>query len=209
MHRLSTLLLALALLGAACGSGDDVVSGAAVAQPAATGEDPGADPEEPTDEEPEGPAVDQSTTTTTTVTTAPPTTTTTTTVETTTTTEEPPAEPGPYPVGELAVDIELPFGGSQAYTISCTGDTASLRGEVDLPAEAMCLRLADPSVQDLLINGFPPDQACTLQFGSEHQARFTGSLDGERVDFSVNRFDGCGISAWDGTLADVLPDADL
>jgi len=219
MKRLMMSLLALSLLAAACGSdGDDPVSGAVVVE---SGGESG-DPQDTTTEvessigidgESEGPVIDEDDTPTTTAgasTTVEPTTV----PETVTTVEgepgdtEPPTGDGPYPAAELMIDVALPSGASQVYSITCAGEKANVVGTVDLSADGMCSRLLDPSVQDLLINGFPRNIACTQQFGSAHRAQFTGSLDGAAVDFSVGRNDGCGIDAWDRTFADVLPPAD-
>ncbi len=220
MHRLLTFLFALALVAAACGSDDGVQSGAAVLDSPAEGDDTTDTTDEgdtdAVDGEGDGDAATDDTdgsaaeTTTTTIGGTDPT--------------EPAPEPDPdpgdgeepevtigagiYPVGELAIDVTLPGGGTQAYTISCLGDTATLLGDFDTAAEAMCTRLADAAVQELLIDGFPVDQACTALFGSEHRAQLVGTLDGAAVDFSVGRNDGCGIDAWDRVLVDIVPSAD-
>jgi hypothetical protein len=42
----------------------------------------------------------------------------------------------------------------------------------------------------------PPDpsQACTLVYGGPEEAHVTGTLDGEAVDVTIDRADGCGIA---------------
>jgi hypothetical protein len=42
----------------------------------------------------------------------------------------------------------------------------------------------------------PPDpaQACTLVYGGPEKAHVTGTLDGEAVDVTIDRADGCGIA---------------
>lgn len=124
-----------------------------------------------------------------------------------------PIQFGSYPVGELTIEVTNPDGSTMNYTIACLGDTATLTGDWDTAADgpggtaadAMCNRLADPNVQELLINGLADDLVCTEQYGSAHVARITGTLDGAEVALDVDRADGCGIDAWDRRLAGVLP----
>ncbi len=124
-----------------------------------------------------------------------------------------PIQFGSYPIGELAVEITHPDGSVQTYVIGCLGDTATLTGDIDtsgdrpgaVTADVMCTRLADPAVQQRLVDGPPADEVCTLQFGSGHKAVLTGRLDDQPIDTEVDRADGCGIADWDGLLADILP----
>jgi hypothetical protein len=46
-----------------------------------------------------------------------------------------------------------------------------------------------------------PERACTLQYGGPEQAHMTGTLDGEPVDVTVKRTDGCGIAEYDALFA--------
>jgi hypothetical protein len=39
-----------------------------------------------------------------------------------------------------------------------------------------------------------PTRACTLQYGGPEKAHVTGTLDGEPVDVTIDRSDGCGIA---------------
>jgi hypothetical protein len=41
-----------------------------------------------------------------------------------------------------------------------------------------------------------PERACTQQYGGPEKARVTGTLDGEPVDVTIDRADGCGIAAY-------------
>jgi hypothetical protein len=49
-----------------------------------------------------------------------------------------------------------------------------------------------------------PDQACTEIYGGAQRAEITGTVDGERVDATFQRTNGCEIEAWDALLG-VLP----
>jgi hypothetical protein len=42
-----------------------------------------------------------------------------------------------------------------------------------------------------------PDAACTQQYGGPERAHVTGTLEGEPVDVTLNRADGCGIAAYE------------
>jgi hypothetical protein len=49
-----------------------------------------------------------------------------------------------------------------------------------------------------------PDQACTEIYGGAQRAEISGTVDGEPVDASFQRTNGCEIEAWDALLG-VLP----
>lgn len=133
--------------------------------------------------------------------------------ETTAPAADEPLGAGSYPIGELTVSWGSPLAEEQIYTISCLGDTATLSGNWDqstdtigdIAADKMCSRLADGDVQSRLINGEPADQVCTQVFGSDHSALVTGELDGNEVNTSFHRSNGCGIDDWDVLMNDVLP----
>lgn len=126
------------------------------------------------------------------------------------TSEEPtlPDEPlgaGPYPIAELT--IEYTDGtDTVTYGITCLGDTATLIGSIaGVVDQRACLALADSAVQARLIDGPPDDQTCSAVFGGPDEAVITGRVDDQSVDASVNLRNGCGISDWNGLLADLLP----
>jgi hypothetical protein len=43
----------------------------------------------------------------------------------------------------------------------------------------------------------PPDLMCTQIYGGPEEAEITGTLDGEQVQASVSRQNGCEIDRWD------------
>lgn len=137
-----------------------------------------------------------------------------TTPETTSPGADEPLGGGSYPIGELTVSWGHPLAEEQNYTISCLGDTATLTGDWDqssdtigdIAADKMCSRLAEDEVQNRLINGEPADQLCTQIFGSDHEAVVTGTIDGNEINTSFHRSNGCGIDDWDALMKDVLPD---
>jgi hypothetical protein len=49
-----------------------------------------------------------------------------------------------------------------------------------------------------------PDQACAEIYGGAQRAEIAGTVDGERVDATFQRTNGCEIEAWDALLG-VLP----
>ncbi len=115
---------------------------------------------------------------------------------------------GPYPVADLSIRVEHPDREVIEYRLSCLGDTATVTpDDVDVDAEAACLALARSDVVTRLVEGPPEDQVCTEQYGGPDLATITGTIDGQPVDATVDRTDGCGISDWDDLLADLLPPA--
>ncbi len=98
---------------------------------------------------------------------------------------------------DLATDIE--------YEVGCLGDTFPVTPAIEgVDGAAGCALLQDEAIRDLLINGFPADQACTMQYGGPDEAFITGEIDGEAVDIAVTRTDGCQIAAWE-SLVGLLP----
>ncbi len=116
---------------------------------------------------------------------------------------------GPYAVGTLKVVIEHPEADTVSYELACFGDTATLIPDPTegVRADRACTALAQPEVEQYLAEGPALDQICTEQFGGPDTARVTGMLNGQDIDITVDRANGCGIGAWDILLADVLPQA--
>lgn len=99
---------------------------------------------------------------------------------------------------DLASDIE--------YDIGCLGDTFPVTPAVDgVDGATGCALLEDDAITGLLINGFPADQACTMQYGGPDEAFITGEIDGMAVDFVVTRTDGCQIAAWESLVGLIPP----
>ena len=109
------------------------------------------------------------------------------------------ADGGTQPAdSDLTVQIDRGDGTpAETYTLSCPG-TAT--GDLADPA-AVCTHLQalpDPFAP------LPADAMCTEQFGGPQTARVTGRWEGEPVDLSLSRTDGCQISQWDA-LGPLLP----
>lgn len=118
---------------------------------------------------------------------------------------------GPYPIADLAITA---FGdGSDVstaitYRLACLGDTATLTGDAPpSTAEGMCLALNDDDIRTRLIEGFPDEMVCTMQYGGPELAVIMGTLDGQAIDTAVDRTNGCGIAEWSGLLGELLPPA--
>lgn len=111
-------------------------------------------------------------------------------------------------IGTIEVTITHPEADPLSYTIGCLGDAFPVTPEVEgVDGGAACERLADPAVIDRLVNGAPVDQVCTEIYGGPDVATITGELDGQVIDATIDRSNGCGISDWDELLAGVLPPA--
>jgi hypothetical protein len=115
---------------------------------------------------------------------------------------------GPYPVADLNIDYSHDDGTAFSYRIVCLGDTATLSGDhKGITDSGACLALADPDVQQRLVEGPPSDRMCTEQYGGSDVAVITGLIDDQPVDTRADRTDGCGISEWEDLLAAILPPA--
>ena len=118
---------------------------------------------------------------------------------------EKPLGAGPYAVADLAVTYNHPDTGEIEYQFTCFGDTATLVGDIDgVDAAQACTTLTDAAVVDRLVNG-ATDDVCTEQYGGPETAALAGTLDGQPVDTTVDRANGCGIGDWDGLLGPLLP----
>ena len=105
----------------------------------------------------------------------------------------------PAPATELTVELDAE-GSGDVVTATLTCDPAG--GDVADP-RAACDQLAAMGVA-----GFAPvgsDVVCTQQFGGPQTATVTGTLDGEAVDATFSRTDGCEISRWDALDAVLQP----
>ena len=109
-------------------------------------------------------------------------------------------------IGTIAIEITRPDADPVAYTIGCLGDTFPVTPAVDgIDGAEACTRLGEAEVLERLTAGSPAGQACTEIYGGPDVATITGELNGEAIDTTVDRANGCGISDWDDLLAEVLP----
>jgi hypothetical protein len=93
------------------------------------------------------------------------------------------------------------------YTVGCLGDTFPVTPEVaGVDGEAGCAKLADDALRSRLIDGPPADMMCTQQYGGPDQAVISGTIDGQPVDATITRVDGCEIETWEA-LVGLLPPA--
>lgn len=94
--------------------------------------------------------------------------------------------------------------GQSAYAIICEGGVTQLQGVTSINADQACAALADPAVQDRLINGQAADRACDTVEGGDATATGNGSINDATFEFTLTRKDSCDISDWDGLLSSVL-----
>jgi hypothetical protein len=110
-------------------------------------------------------------------------------------------------IGSIEVTVTHPDAEDLSYTIGCMGDTFPVTPEVEgVSGEEACQLLADEAVIDRLVNGAPADQVCTEIYGGPDVAEITGEIDGQTIDATITREDGCAIDDWD-SLAGLLPPA--
>ena len=107
----------------------------------------------------------------------------------------------------LTVDVTAEGQPVRSGTLTCTASEASGTGHLADPAaaQAACALVRDQATHPRLVNGPDPDRRGTLQYGGPEGARVTGQVDGQRVDTTFDRRDGCGIAEWDGMEALVGP----
>ena len=118
-----------------------------------------------------------------------------------------------YPIATLNFDLGGSEVGDISFTITCLGDTATRTGDMDasgetigdVAADEMCVALAEPEVQQRLIEGEPANQGCTEIYGSDDTAHVTGTLDEDPVNTDFHRNNGCGMHDWDTVMAEILP----
>ena len=109
-------------------------------------------------------------------------------------------------IGTIEIEITRPDADPVTYTIGCLGDAFPVTPAVDgIDGAAACTRLGEAEVLDRLANGAPGDRACTEIYGGPDVATITGELNGQAIDTTVDRANGCGIADWDTLLAGVLP----
>ena len=115
--------------------------------------------------------------------------------------DDPPLGAGPYPIADLTITYQLtPDGEPVVYQLACLGDTATrldpASDDGGISADAECLALNDDAIRTRLIEGAPTDVMCTEEYGGPETATIVGQLDGEDVDTSFDRANGCGIGDW-------------
>lgn len=181
---LTTILLAFAVLAAACGDdGTDTTAGSDPDDPAVSDDpDPGDVPAGPSDDDDD-------------------------TADDTDDTADQPLGGGPYPIADITFDVDLGDGTATSYRLACLGDTATFTGDTTLTADQACLALNEPEVRSRLLTDDHLDRICTEQYGGPQVATVTGTLDDEPVDAAIDRVNGCGIDDWDRLLAALLPNA--
>jgi hypothetical protein len=97
--------------------------------------------------------------------------------------DEQPAAAPPADSARLTVEVTGAGGDAVTVELSCGGSEPC-----DETRLAKLRRVTEP-----------PDrtQACTLVYGGPEKAHVTGTLDGESVDVTIDRTDGCGIADYE------------
>lgn len=112
---------------------------------------------------------------------------------------------GDATIASLRIEVTHPSTDPIVYEVGCWGDTFPVTPEVEgVDGAGGCERLTRDSVQSRVVDGPPPDQICTEQYGGPDRAHITGEIDGQPVDTTIDRADGCGIADWE-SLVPLLP----
>jgi hypothetical protein len=115
---------------------------------------------------------------------------------------------GPFGNADVEITIEHPERDTVRYRVVCEGDLATVTGDVaQVDENEACATLADPDAVTRLVEGPPEDQMCTEIYGGPDVATIVGTVDGDQVDATVDRTNGCGIADWDDLLGGLLPPA--
>lgn len=108
------------------------------------------------------------------------------------------------PFAELTIEIGTADAPAQTTaTLQCgEGVTGTGLLETQDAAAAACHAISSSQdVKDLLLGRTPEPQACTEIYGGPDVARIFGFVDGEPVDATIDRTNGCGIARWDLLVA--------
>ena len=101
--------------------------------------------------------------------------------------DEQPAATAPADSTRLTVEVTGASPDPIAIELSCGGATPCEQRRLDKLAA-----VAEPA---------DPTRACTQQYGGPEEAHMTGTLEGEPVDVTVTRSDGCGIADYEALFA--------
>lgn len=104
----------------------------------------------------------------------------------------------PEPETDLTVTVDNGAGTTTTWRLTCSPDG----GDHPDPAGA-CAALAENGAKALPPT--PADMACTMIYGGPQKATISGVWRGAKVESSVDRTNGCGISRW-RALQPLLPD---
>jgi hypothetical protein len=106
--------------------------------------------------------------------------------------------PDPEPASELVITMDPGDGDAEEWTLTCdpTGGT-----HPDPQAACDALDGLDPEVMAPV----PDDAVCTMIHGGPHTATITGQWDGDALDASFSRENGCEIARWD-VVVDLVND---
>ncbi len=101
--------------------------------------------------------------------------------------DEQPAATAPADSTRLTVEVTGAGSDPIAIELRCGGAKPCEQGRLDKLAA-----VAEPA---------DPARACTQQYGGPEKAHMTGTLEGEPVDVTVTRSDGCGIADYEALFA--------
>ncbi len=105
----------------------------------------------------------------------------------------------PDPRTSLTITVDEGNGSMQEWTLSCD-PTGGTHPEPDAACEVIA------TLGDEAFAPVPPDQGCTMIYGGPQTATVAGARDGQIVDASYSRQNGCEIARWDAVV-DLLVEA--
>jgi hypothetical protein len=96
---------------------------------------------------------------------------------------------GRAPAAATRLAVEVTGAGPDPVRVELRCGGATLCGRARLDKLAAIVEPPDPA------------RACTQQYGGPEEAHLTGTLEGEPVDVTVTRSDGCGIADYEALFA--------
>jgi hypothetical protein len=108
--------------------------------------------------------------------------------------------------GDISLTVQVTAGGPvvREGTLTCDATGAQGTGFLADPAaaQAACdVLTANPAAVHRLANGREPGMLCTQQYGGPEVAKVSGTIGDARINQTITRTDGCGISEWNMLVA--------
>jgi hypothetical protein len=98
--------------------------------------------------------------------------------------------------------------GDDEEEASAPGDATRLQVRVTdaepepIEMQLVCAGRCDiEQVRSAIAGAQDEERACTLQYGGPEKAHVTGTLEGDDVDVTIDRADGCGIADYDALFS--------
>jgi hypothetical protein len=96
---------------------------------------------------------------------------------------------GAQPLVSLRVQVEASSGDEFRWSVRCSPNSGT-----HPKLKVVCSKFKSKKFRSLFVEN--EEEVCTQIFGSNANARITGTVYGKRVNLQLDRRDGCGIALW-------------